>query len=136
MCFRKQIVLFDFENDSDIDNWMEISNSGKMEASSSVIPQSMPEAYFGFHMTVLEPNAHFESILNPQPNVECFCGFHIKKQFNLEGYDHIYFKGIGRGDATTYTIVLGHNGIHYPNVVFIQKFKVCLVLLKCFIHVS
>lgn len=119
MCFRSDLVLFDFKNREDESNWVEVSDSMR--------PDGKLSADFGYYMTALESNAHFDSYLTPKMSgPKCYCGFRTNVNFNLDGYDYLYFKCVARGDADTYRIILGHGNLNHSDTRFMQKFKVCL----------
>lgn len=117
-CYRSNLLLFDFQNVTDLSNWLEISDTVRYAGRS--------KASFDLYKTKINQSAIFFSLLNPLPNGACFSGVRTMTQLNLDGYRCLHFVCKATGNATTYKIILRHNNLHTePNPSFEQKFKVC-----------
>lgn len=116
-CYRSDLLLFNFQNATDLSDWSEISDTVRAAGRS--------KATFDLYKAEDIQNAIFFSLLNPLPNGACFCGFRKMTQLNLDGYKYLHFECISMGNATTYKIVLRHNNLHTePNPAFEQHFRV------------
>lgn len=111
------LLLFDFQNVTDLNNWTEQSDTVRSVGKS--------KATFDLYKTQTKQSAIFFTLLNPQPNGACFSGVRTTTQLNLDGYEYISFLCKTTGNATTYKIILRHNNLNdEPNPTFEQKFKV------------
>jgi len=110
-------LLFDFRNATDLNNWTEQSDTVRSAGKS--------KATFDLYKTQTSQSAILFTLLNPLPNGACFGGVRTLTQLNLEGYEYISFVCKTTGNATTYKIILRHNGLNdEPNPTYEQKFKV------------
>ncbi|VVC45098.1 NADH:ubiquinone oxidoreductase intermediate-associated protein 30,Galactose-binding domain-like [Cinara cedri] len=112
------LSLFDFESSTDLNNWSELSDTVRSAGRS--------KATFDLYKTQSKQSAVLFTWLNPLPNGACFAGVRaVGTRLNLDGYHYISFSCRSAGNATTYKIILRHNGQNdEPHPSFEQKFKV------------
>ncbi|XP_060847953.1 uncharacterized protein LOC132927440 [Rhopalosiphum padi] len=111
------LLLFDFQNVTDLNNWTEQSDTVRSAGRS--------KASFDLYKTQTKQSAILFTLLNPLPNGACFGGVRTVTQLNLDGYEYLSFLCKTTGNATTYKIILRHNNLNdEPNPTFEQKFKV------------
>ncbi|XP_043476777.1 uncharacterized protein LOC122507877 isoform X2 [Leptopilina heterotoma] len=101
-----KINLFDFTTESNIDNWMEISDSVRTVGKS--------KATLVLQRTQVFQRAIFFTLLNPQPNGAGFAGVRTLTNWNLSSVKNIEITCRGQGNNENYKIVLRHNG-HQSN---------------------
>jgi len=114
---KSKLLLFDFQNATDLNNWSEQSDTVRSAGRS--------KATFDLYRTQTNQSAILFTLLNPLPNGACFGGVRTATHLNLYEYQYISFTCIATGNATTYKIILRHNNLNdEPNPTFEQKFQV------------
>lgn len=117
LCFRSGLLLFDFENATDLNNWQILTDTKRSNG--------MSKASFVLNKTSTKQSAVFYSSLLPHPkNRACFSGIITFLQINLHKYQYVYFNCLARGRSNNYKFSLGHNNLHYPIPSFDFYFKV------------
>lgn len=110
-------MLFDFRTATDLNGWS--------EQSDTVRSQGKSKATFDLYKAQGSQSASFFALLNPLPNGACFAGVRTVTRFDLGQYAYVSFPCTATGNATTYKIVLRHDGMNdEPNPTFEQTFKV------------
>lgn len=115
--FRPNLLLFNFQNATNLNNWSEKSDTVRSVGKS--------KATFDLYKTQTKQSAILFTLLRPQSNGACFGGVRTLTPLNLDGYQHISFVCKAEGNVTTYKIVLRHNNLNdEPHPTFEQTFKV------------
>ncbi|XP_043275063.1 uncharacterized protein [Venturia canescens] len=96
-------MLFDFTNVTNVDDWMEISDT--------VREVGMSKAVLTLQKTRVFQRAIFFTLLNPQPNGAGFAGVRTRTNLDLTGYKYIEMLCRAQGANQNYKIVLRHRGM-------------------------
>lgn len=125
LCYRSDLLLFDFETMKSVMNWEEMMDYRRSKTKS--------RSSFCLFMTDVGRYAIFYATLKPLANSVTFGGSRTKTNLNLEGYQSIYFSTEAHGNNTAFKVVLRHNKLNYPHPSFEQKFQVCLAQLNIYL---
>uniref|UniRef100_A0A2S2QWY7 NADH:ubiquinone oxidoreductase intermediate-associated protein 30 domain-containing protein n=1 Tax=Sipha flava TaxID=143950 RepID=A0A2S2QWY7_9HEMI len=113
-----KLLLFDFRTAAGLNGWSEQSDTVRSAGRSKA-------TFDLYRMQTAPQSAILFTLLNPLPNGACFAGVRVPTQLNLAGYHHVVFSCKTTGNATTYKIVLRHNGLNdEPYPTYEQKFQV------------
>lgn len=123
-CYRP-ILLFDFNNATNLRSWSDDSDSKESGRSESIFylykSRKKQVAVFYTHLRPLPLKK--QSLLKP-----CYAGISVKTRLNLDGFRVIHFKCNPTGNATWYKVILRHDNLDDIDHMFEQSFKVCLIL--------
>ncbi|XP_051158968.1 uncharacterized protein LOC127280153 isoform X2 [Leptopilina boulardi] len=111
---QNKINLFDFTTISNIDNWMEISDTVREVGKS--------KASLVLQQTQVFQRAIFFTLLNPQPNGAGFAGVRTRTNWNLSSVKNIKITCRGQGSNENYKIVLRHNGLESNDDISYEQF--------------
>lgn len=99
---RDKMMLFDFMNAQNVDNWREMSDTVRTVGKS--------KAVLTLQTSQLFQRAVFFTLLNPQQNGASFAGVRTPTNLDLSRFKNIEITCRGQGQNSNYKISLRHRG--------------------------
>lgn len=108
------MMLFDFTNVQDLDDWREVSDTVRTVGKS--------KAVLTLQRSQLFQRAVFFTLLNPQENGAGFAGVRKQTNLNLSRFKNIKIICRGQGQNSNYKISLRHRGQNSNEDVSYEQF--------------